>query len=423
LKADSTCGCAIPLFELKALNDYGRDELYDLVWGEAMATLAPKLGLSDVGLKKRCLKLGVPTPPRGYWAKLEAGQKVKKTPLPDTWKPVKKKPKKLPQSRAEARVFKAPRSEYPIGVKVPIVTATAVALAKAHFNNEGLREVGRGDVLKTKLADESIGRGIWLWTELFQKLKAADLTLTAVDGTFVSDGKQKVTIELKEMVTKFVASAEDIAEDEAIQRKQKKSSPYSYVPTRSQVWAATGTLLFRADNRYGSEYTLQWKDSALQPLEDRLDQMASDLKALLGQKAIQAIEAEKQRKLRAEEAVRQAKLEEIRRHEHARRKKLARLAGDHAKSVEIVGFVDAIRSRVGDEIEEAVAAWFVWAEEVALSLSPVDALAELLLAGEDPVDPDHEDLYSRSSSSDVSWTQDALESNYWKSRFRRKRGY
>jgi hypothetical protein len=54
-----------------------RDELYALVWSEPMATLAPKYGLSDVGMAKICRKLRIPRPWRGYWARKDAGQKLK----------------------------------------------------------------------------------------------------------------------------------------------------------------------------------------------------------------------------------------------------------------------------------------------------------------------------------------------------------
>jgi hypothetical protein len=43
-----------------------REQLYDEVWSEPMATLAQKYGLSDVGLAKICRKLDVPVPWRGY---------------------------------------------------------------------------------------------------------------------------------------------------------------------------------------------------------------------------------------------------------------------------------------------------------------------------------------------------------------------
>lgn len=59
-----------------------REELYDLVWTTPMRKLALRYGLSDVALAKTCRRLGIPTPGRGYWAKLAARVKVKHVPLP-----------------------------------------------------------------------------------------------------------------------------------------------------------------------------------------------------------------------------------------------------------------------------------------------------------------------------------------------------
>jgi hypothetical protein len=61
---------------------WNRDELYSEVWATPMKTLAKKYGISDVGLAKTCLKLAIPLPGRGYWAKKEAGQEVKQPTLP-----------------------------------------------------------------------------------------------------------------------------------------------------------------------------------------------------------------------------------------------------------------------------------------------------------------------------------------------------
>ncbi len=51
-----------------------REELYELVWSKPMVELAKDFGLSDVAVAKRCRKLGVPVPGRGYWARVAAGQ-------------------------------------------------------------------------------------------------------------------------------------------------------------------------------------------------------------------------------------------------------------------------------------------------------------------------------------------------------------
>lgn len=49
------------------------EDLEKMVWSQPMTTVASQLGISDVAVRKRCLKLGVPTPPRGYWTKLKTG--------------------------------------------------------------------------------------------------------------------------------------------------------------------------------------------------------------------------------------------------------------------------------------------------------------------------------------------------------------
>ncbi len=72
-----------------------RETLYEEVWETPLSRLAPeKYGISDVGLRKVCEKLHVPTPPRGYWAKRQHGKDPPKEPLPD-----------LPEDATEAHTF------------------------------------------------------------------------------------------------------------------------------------------------------------------------------------------------------------------------------------------------------------------------------------------------------------------------------
>ena len=59
-----------------------REDLYDRVWREPMRTIAPTLGLSDVGLRKVCVKAHIPVPERGHWARVQAGKKTIKSALP-----------------------------------------------------------------------------------------------------------------------------------------------------------------------------------------------------------------------------------------------------------------------------------------------------------------------------------------------------
>ena len=58
-----------------------RQDLYELVWSKPLVELAKDFGLSDVALAKRCRKLAIPVPGRGYWARVAAGQVPRQPPL------------------------------------------------------------------------------------------------------------------------------------------------------------------------------------------------------------------------------------------------------------------------------------------------------------------------------------------------------
>lgn len=49
-----------------------REELEALVWQMPTTEVAQIFGVSDKAVEKRCKLLGIPKPPRGYWAKLAA---------------------------------------------------------------------------------------------------------------------------------------------------------------------------------------------------------------------------------------------------------------------------------------------------------------------------------------------------------------
>jgi len=59
-----------------------RSELHRLVWSEPLTKLAQQFGLSDVGLRKICLRHDIPLPPQGYRQQVAAGRAPKPAPLP-----------------------------------------------------------------------------------------------------------------------------------------------------------------------------------------------------------------------------------------------------------------------------------------------------------------------------------------------------
>jgi Phage integrase family len=53
---------------------FRREELFNLVWKAPITIIAARIGISDVGLAKACHRSQIPLPPRGYWARVSAGQ-------------------------------------------------------------------------------------------------------------------------------------------------------------------------------------------------------------------------------------------------------------------------------------------------------------------------------------------------------------
>jgi hypothetical protein len=64
------------------MEQWNREELYKDVWDQPVSRLTGKYGISGVAIAKACRKLDVPLPGRGYWARKQAGQTVRRDALP-----------------------------------------------------------------------------------------------------------------------------------------------------------------------------------------------------------------------------------------------------------------------------------------------------------------------------------------------------
>jgi hypothetical protein len=60
-----------------------RAALFERVWSEPAENLAKTWGLSGRGLSKACQRLQIPVPPRGFWAGVQHGQKLRRPRLPE----------------------------------------------------------------------------------------------------------------------------------------------------------------------------------------------------------------------------------------------------------------------------------------------------------------------------------------------------
>ncbi len=365
------------------MNTLTREELFERVWAEPMSALAPKLGISDVALKKRCQNLGVPTPPRGYWAKLAAGKRVKRPLLPSSWE-VPKRTKREPQSAEEVWRFDVPDRDYTVAKYPPAVAATKRALRSARRGNYGVVDVGGEGALRTKVAPHSFERALWLWTELLARL--AEAGIAVVENTSsLTDGVQKASIELKEMSGRFTPK-------KATTALASRAAPNPLDAGSTQEWAPTGVLVFRADTS-GSGSARKWQETELRRMEDRLDEVAEGIRQLLKDKHVAHL-AYLERQERWEEERRAREAEEARKqHEVARRRKLLRLAGSADRAGQVRRLASEILSRAEVGGQGDVTEFVEWALAYADRLDPVVQILKAIAEGKDPVEPEHEDKY------------------------------
>ena len=104
-----------------------RTELYELVWSKPMTKLGVELGISDVGLAKACRRHAIPVPPRGYWAKLQAGKGTPRIALPQPEVDIEVTFTTVPPAQRRAEVARKQEAKEVVAAKAEKLRATAPA--------------------------------------------------------------------------------------------------------------------------------------------------------------------------------------------------------------------------------------------------------------------------------------------------------
>jgi hypothetical protein len=144
-----------------------------------MTHVAQEFGLSDVAVRKICVKHGIPTPPPGYWAKLQHGKKVSRPPLPplkkgkaDTIKLAIKPKEALPADIANAVLLAEQEKTHPDNRVLvpterpsnlhPVASACEKTLKRAKPNSEGFLAIEGDGVFAVQVGSLSINRSVIL---------------------------------------------------------------------------------------------------------------------------------------------------------------------------------------------------------------------------------------------------------------------
>ncbi|RCS25763.1 hypothetical protein DUT91_03080 [Phyllobacterium salinisoli] len=193
--------------EVERVKTVSREELYEQVWSKPMTKVAADYGVTGTALKKTCDRHHIPTPERGYWAKLEYGKRVSKEVLPPLTEPnlatirisgssdqhlspsvreAKEKARDRLHKHAAAKQLMVPASELAPSIVEPLyLAATRRTISKARPDSQGFAAARSKGAVPLKIAPASIERGIRVLSQLFALAETQGHLPRATEGGLV----------------------------------------------------------------------------------------------------------------------------------------------------------------------------------------------------------------------------------------------
>jgi len=369
-------------------HEFTREQLYELVWSEPMTKAATQFDISDVGLKKICLRNGIPVPGRGYWRRLETGKRVKKTPLParpngeniilrgHTAAEAAKQEQVQQKSEAELSIEELPENRLVVSERLsnphPLTTATKQQLEK-WADQYGITRSGGPQLFRVRVSKPSIPRALRIIDALF---KAFDKRVWKVKAATYDRGSASVTIDEEQVEFTLEEPTHQRAHElTAQEKKDKERSGSAWAPRFDYV--AGGKLTLKITSYYwGTGLRTSWKDREGSTVETKLNEFLAGMRLVAGYRRQETNRREEEERRREELIARQR---EIQRRKDAEAKAVRALFDDAAlwKQVHRVReYVAAIRTGAaerGQSIEPSsdIGQWLEWAESNAHGKDPL----------------------------------------------------
>ena len=372
-----------------------REQLYEEVWTVPMRQLAERYSLSDVGLAKICRRLNVPKPGLGYWAKVEAGHKMPRTPLParalqDRYvirikpPPPPPTPEEIEAQEAHSRLV----AQF-LDLKVPDVLDRPHALTRKtqaryakiakearrprrwgtpEYSNRPYSDNGRyrcsaEEGFPILVSLDHVDRALGILDTLAKELERLGFKLTPdVKSNTLQVRKDSEVFELS---LREGYRRQDLTSEQKADRKKL----HDYAPDWEWVGSGKFTLSFKGTEYRASE---EWTDNR-KPLEMRLPEILADI--------VEAVPLQKQlREERLEEEKRRA--EEQRRAWEAEMRRqeakqffdaLAAEASQVDKAEAVLRYLDRLEAELGSDVTGAAKEWLERARSVAKAHNPISA--------------------------------------------------
>ena len=361
-----------------------------------MRTLAPKFGLSDVGLAKVCKRMRIPRPGLGYWAKKAAGQPVKPAQLPvvlqSAGPAVLEFVPHEPRSQDEVPVQDSSQPPNASQLKRPPIPV-AKSLRRRHpdvertaqiFRNlkpglKGLLATREKGCLPLKVAPRTLPRALRIADAICKECETRGYRIAFGGVEYGSSVPRCRIMRDQDAVSWLLEEEFEKVPHVPTPKELLEKAKYSWHRIPAYEHLAVGNLALRIlDGSWGtgSQIRRSWIDRKRQRVEDSLNAFFDAV--------VRGLEIEKQHRLEREEDARR-RLEEqglAAEREERRRKELARIQDLDTKLVawtrrrDLRTFLAAVEEQAsarGIAADSPLAAWIDWARGHADATDPLRA--------------------------------------------------
>jgi len=392
----------------EATQPVDRETLYNEVWTDPVTVVAPRYGLSDVGLAKICRTLAIPLPSRGYWAKVKAGKVMNRATLPDLKQDPTSKTGlvKLPPERAEAReatrkasarlrkeLHIEPSPEQTSSLHPLVRSASQRLRRRDGWPEDTLLRSAPKEVLNLSITKASLGRTLGIVDALVKSLamQGFEFEVNPIQGETLIKWLETGTtmaFSLAEHVKRFphtITPAEERARKRYWgQARWDGSVEYPSIPRYD--FTPTGVLTIEV-GRWPSRSS--WKDTPKTQLEQRLGQVVVGILDLARQTHARELE-EARRKEAYQRAVAHYEFLTRRLTDEAERfKQLESQATNWERAARLRDYAAAVEreaAAAGGPSAEQVN-WLSWARAKADWLDPLVQVSDPILDAPEPKQP------------------------------------
>lgn len=385
-----------------------RETLYSEVWSEPVTIVAKRYDLSDNGLRKHCIRLGIPLPPRGYWERIKSGQKVPKTALPKVAGELKKHVRNY-AIKYRTDIEQLTDTDLMADEDLNLLkeetktfikeTCSQIQVRGQLRNPHHLIIEHKEEVVYRRKRDKALKQANFS-TSYYASVKSKYRDNKAILPIYVSESSINRAYRILDTV---INTLEDMEGYTRVGQDSGKDTAYFVVMRASFHFEFKEEMRKKSALKEGNEdqtflllvlspsswfrnsvsSTMEYKDNNNEPLEQQIGKIIYDMFAVANRLWAADELKEREEKREWDERERQRRLEKMRKGELEEVKLLEQAVSDWDKAHKIRKFADCMELKVSEiineEKREKLLKWLRWARDKADWLDPLTEKNDELL--------------------------------------------